>query len=73
MRTHVWSVMHGRLLLPAMLGALLALRVGWTSLRRIAPRIVDRVLLTTIILMAILMLVQHGTDLALVAAQRFSR
>ena len=65
-RTHVWSIMHARLLLPALVGGLAALRVGWTALRRAAPALVDRVLLVAITLTSALLLVQHVTDLALV-------
>ncbi len=66
MRTHVWSIMHSRLLLPGLVGGLAALQVGWTALRRVSPAFVDRVLLVSIMLTSALLLVQHVTDLALV-------
>jgi hypothetical protein len=68
-RTHVWSIMHARLMLPAIAGGLVALRIGWDTLRRLAPG-ADRLVAAWLMLTCALMLVQHASDLALVLAQR---
>jgi hypothetical protein len=64
--THVWSIMHSRLLLPALPGALAALRVGWNAARRRLPAHADGAIRASIVLTASLLLLQHLTDLALV-------
>ena len=64
--THVWSIMHARLLLPALPGALAALCTGWSTLRRRLPAYADRAIRACIVLTTALLLLQHLTDLALV-------
>jgi len=70
-RSHVWSIMHARLMLPVLAGGLVALRVGWDALRRLAPG-ADRLVAAWLVITSALMLVQHATDLALVLAQRLT-
>jgi hypothetical protein len=56
-------------MLPAIAGGLVALRIGWDTLRRLAPG-ADRLVAAWLVLTCALMLVQHASDLALVLAQR---
>lgn len=70
-RTHVWSIMHARLMLPAIAGGLVALRIGWDALRRLAPG-ADRLVAAWLVMTCALMVVQHATDLALVLAQHLA-
>ena len=69
-RTHVWSIMHARLLLPACVGAYAALAIGWSRLRAVLGTAADRLVVPVLAVLVTLLLVQHVTDIALFLGSR---
>jgi 4-amino-4-deoxy-L-arabinose transferase-like glycosyltransferase len=68
--SHVWSIMHARLLLPVLPGAIAAFYYGCRTIRLASRPALDRAMVLCLLSLSALMLVQHATDVVFMLAHR---